>query len=398
MLSAPALFDAFDSATGPYVPGGLGGSVGADGTVSSSSTFHATGDVRISGAAGFRAGSGRYTLNEALRVGAMFDGTNNVDVDHDGYLGGTIANRGATFGGTIHTPSCAAVPAVVTAAACVDEAVSVPPPCACTPADVLPIGAIVAHYADAANNDDATVGLDPDVLAAPSGPIRLDLPCGRYYLTSLSASRPVTIAAHGHTALFIGGDITVSAALLFALDPGATLDVFVGGRLVDSGSLAIGSPAFPSATRFYVDGPCHHEGAACGGDTECCGGSCTGGTCAPDGMRPLLSGVQLSVPADLNGLFYSANGPVVISAPLEMYGAIFGWSYTASSDTTIHYDLEAVRTGDDCPPDGGTPGCTSCRDCDNQACIGGTCGDCTTDADCCSPLYCVGGRCVPGLI
>ncbi len=363
--------------------------------------------MRIAGESGFRAGSGRYAIGRALRVAASFDGSGNTAVEHDGYLVGPIAARGATFGGELHTPSCASVPAAVVAAACVEEPVSVPPPCACEPADILPIGAIVDHYADPLANDDALVGLDPDELAAPGGPVRLDLPCGHYYLSSIGASRPVTVAVHGNAALFVGRDIVVSAALLFAVDPGATLDVFVRGRLTDSGSLAIGSPAYPAATRFYIDGPCHHAGAACADGAECCGGSCAASICGADPVPPPVPAVRLSVPSDLNGLFYAPNGPVEISARLEMYGAIFAYSYDASSDTTIHYDVQATRVGEDCPPpppglmpDGGVvdggAGCGSCRDCDNQACIDGECGDCRTDSDCCSPLYCEGGRCVSG--
>jgi hypothetical protein len=43
-------------------------------------------------------------------------------------------------------------------------------------------------------------------------------------------------------------------------------------------------------------------------------------------------------------------------------------------------------------PDGGS-GCGSCKDCDNQACINGTCGACTNDGQCCPPLQCVMGVC-----
>jgi hypothetical protein len=39
--------------------------------------------------------------------------------------------------------------------------------------------------------------------------------------------------------------------------------------------------------------------------------------------------------------------------------------------------------------------CGTCKDCGNQACVNGTCGSCTTNADCCAPLICQGGTCVP---
>ena len=49
------------------------------------------------------------------------------------------------------------------------------------------------------------------------------------------------------------------------------------------------------------------------------------------------------------------------------------------------------------PPDAGTPQCGSCTDCANQACVNGTCGSCTSSAQCCPPLLCLGGSCgLPG--
>jgi hypothetical protein len=37
--------------------------------------------------------------------------------------------------------------------------------------------------------------------------------------------------------------------------------------------------------------------------------------------------------------------------------------------------------------------CTTCRDCNNQACVYGVCGSCQTDSDCCAPLVCSFGTC-----
>jgi hypothetical protein len=38
-------------------------------------------------------------------------------------------------------------------------------------------------------------------------------------------------------------------------------------------------------------------------------------------------------------------------------------------------------------------GCTSCRDCNNQACVAGVCGQCLFDSECCIPFMCVSGVC-----
>jgi hypothetical protein len=38
--------------------------------------------------------------------------------------------------------------------------------------------------------------------------------------------------------------------------------------------------------------------------------------------------------------------------------------------------------------------CGSCKDCNNQACINGTCGMCTGSSQCCPPLTCMNGTCI----
>jgi hypothetical protein len=50
------------------------------------------------------------------------------------------------------------------------------------------------------------------------------------------------------------------------------------------------------------------------------------------------------------------------------------------------------------PCNGGTGGtqCNSCIDCNGQACINNVCGSCTSSAQCCAPLTCVGGVCTTG--
>jgi hypothetical protein len=77
---------------------------------------------------------------------------------------------------------------------------------------------------------------------------------------------------------------------------------------------------------------------------------------------------------------------VVWSAPVEVYGAIFAGDFRSSEKVKIHYDRQVVNAGQDCPGDGG--GCMSCKDCNNQACVGSTCGKCTDSSQCCAPLVC----------
>jgi len=182
-LGSDSFLDGFNSKKGPYVPGGKGGSAGANGGLKNTSQFDATGDITVSGAAGETVGSvtsaglqlhvaNNLTLNGPLTVGG------------DAFVGGTISGgSNATIGGTLHIPACGAVPGNVTKAACVSGAVSVPDPCACKPADIVPVAAILAFYANPAHSDNALIGLSPAVFDRPAAgsPTRLDLPCC-YYL------------------------------------------------------------------------------------------------------------------------------------------------------------------------------------------------------------------------
>jgi hypothetical protein len=294
---------------------------------------------------------------------------------------------------------------------CVPGPVTVLDPCACATSERIDVAGVVAHYAIPANNDNATVGLDPGVFTSPGAPARLDLPCGYYYLDGITSGGALTIAAHGRTALIVGGSIEVGSPITLTLDPGATFDVFVAGTLSASALLTVGSPAYPRQSRVYVGGVCGAGGASCASDGDCCSGACGGGnTCDPGGSGPPWS-VFLSSNSQLAGLFYAAEGAFVSSSDLEMFGAIFAGTFHNTALTQIHYDRAAVGLGTECPrddsgppPDGGIPdgggidagipGCSSCRDCGNQACIDGVCGDCRTSADCCAPLVCAGGTCV----
>jgi hypothetical protein len=142
----------------------------------------------------------------------------------------------------------------------------------------------------------------------------------------------------------------------------------------------MGSPSYPALTRLYLGSP---------------------------------AGLAISNAGIIAANFYVPAGQVSASGPLEMYGAVFASDFTASNSVDIHYDRAVLSVGEECglPPPGvpvprpgqpGSPGeCQSCRDCGNQACVapagGGAkqCGACQTAADCCAPLTCYQGSCVP---
>jgi hypothetical protein len=376
-MTTPLRTDGFDSTAGPYAPGGTGAGVGANGAFSNTNTTDVGGPLWI-GASTDWGISSPQRVRQFLRVNSGIIPANSLDVAEDAYVRGDIrASVPVNIAGALHVPEGATVTDNVISRRTLREPVTVTPPCDCDASSFVP----VVEYANAARsrNDNARIGLDLDALVAPTTARRLDLPCGRYFLSRIGGSGPITIVAHGRTALFVAGDVDVNAALTVTLDPGAELDIVIGGRLRATSALTIGSPNYPALTRVYVGSP---------------------------------DGFDVTNVTALGGNFYVPGGRFRTTATLEVYGAIFAGDFISTSTVAVHYDRAVLRAGDVCrnpppvaagdagvadagaPDAGGFPMCMSCRDCANQACVGGRCGACRSDNDCCAPLQCWMGRCV----
>lgn len=397
-LSARFVTDGFDSARGGYAPGSVGAGVGANGRFSNSNVSDVGGALWVGSAEGWGLSSPQR-VRQVLRVNGPLQSSNTLDADDAVYLrGGVSTSSTVRVVGALHLPENATVSGDVSYRRLVREAVSVAPPCDCDEGSLLPIGSWVAEARG--RNDNARIGLDANVLVGQNMPRRLDLPCGRYYLDAIAASAAVTVVAHGNVALFIGQSVQTSNALTVTLDPGASLDLVVAGDFGTSAPVTLGSVNYPAATRVYI------------------GGNFT-----------------VSNRATLGANFYVPRGAIGTSAPLEVFGGVFAGSLQSSNQLTVHYDRAVLRVGEGCagrpmtPPetgpdggvtgdaggaDGGTPRdatatqdagaardsggpaptCARCQDCANQACVGGQCGACRNDGDCCAPLQCWQGRCV----
>jgi hypothetical protein len=234
-------------------------------------------------------------------------------------------------------------------------------PCPCGPSDRIPVADIVA--AAATDNDNAAIGLDPDALVSPGGRLRLDLPCGKYFLNGIESNESIVVAVHGNAAIFLDGDLLYDGTQLdFLVAPGAELDLFVSGRVAVRGQFNFGSRAHPFASRLYVGG--------------------TG------------EAVTLQDDTVLNGFVYAADGRVSASHPVTLHGGLFVGEFSSLGDTRLHYDRAILSAGDSCgPPD--IDECTdTCTDCgSSEACVGGSCGECSDDGDCCAPMVCHEGSC-----
>lgn len=378
-LNFPALYiDSYDSSKGPWDPNApeIGGSLGVNGAFQSAggaftfltghwwsaSTVNAGGLTEVKQELH---AAGPITATDAFNVGQPNSTSPLVPVVPgtavwDGYVTGSINASGATpmtFYRDLFVPAGGSTRTGVSVRGSVKNAAfSVPPPCDSCGGSAIPVGSIVDQYA-APNNDDATVGLSPAAMTGLTGTTRLDLPCGYYYLNGISSSGSVTVYAHGHTALFIGGDAS-AFALSFTLDPGGSFDVFVKGTIMTTSDLVIGNPNYAALTRVYVGSP----------------------------------GLTLSGEAHFAGLFYAAGSDINLQSHITAYGALYCNNFIGQGDNTdIHYDRAARRQGYGC--DISPSGCTTCADCGNQACINGSCGACTTSAQCCPPLICNGGTC-----
>jgi hypothetical protein len=362
-----ALVDGWNSQAGPYVPGQLGGGIGADNEISSMSGADIWGQAWAdSKATSFSAAANvHYDLQSGGDISA--DGLN---VMHNAYVVGNISGN-MTVGGTLYQTtgkgSGGLNPVPLTT--------PVNAPCDCS--NPIPVASTVTWAKT--NNDNMAIGLDPAIMTQAGHPTRVDLPCGIYYMQGFSSGG--VIVGHGNVALFIDGDVSSSGLLTMTIaDPTSQLDVWISGTITSAQSqFSFGSGAYPALSRMYV-----------------------GGTQTLDIQVGLVIGGEL----------WAGNAPVLWESDSDMFGALFVGDLHVLSRFALHQDQAVVTVGSStCPPPGGGSGsssggttssssgsppmCGTCKDCGNQACINGTCGSCTSNADCCAPLICQGGTCVP---
>jgi hypothetical protein len=175
--------DSLDSKMGPKKL--AGGSVGVNGSYSSSAPTNIGGALLVAG-----------TMTTQNTHDVVHDLSCNGDAkigapavaEKDAYVGGNVIGppKDLTVQGKLHTPIDANAAQVNALGGVVAGAVSVAPPCDCSgPVD---IPAIVAAFKG--TNDNATNGVAADALTdKPNYPKDLTLPCGRYYLNGINVNR-----------------------------------------------------------------------------------------------------------------------------------------------------------------------------------------------------------------
>lgn len=339
--------DAFDSGTSTTMHGGA--AVGAN------RTFSVAGKVDVGGTLANSPGGSQIgfagpnnQVRGDLSIMPSLEVAGALDIERDLYAAGAINVRGdlAIQRDLVLPPGSSMSGNITVARETRREAVTVPTACDCTAP--LDIAAIVAS--GVSSSDD---GFDRDALASIVGPNHeIEIPCGRFDVSSIGVNGSLTLRVPGRTALFIEGSLTVAGSLAVDLGDTGEIDIFVGGSLTVMGSASFGSPSRPAAVRIYV---------------------------AQD--------VQLAGGSQLAGNLYAPNARVAPQGTYEIHGSLFVGTLAAAGDLTVHYDRAILRADEDCdiPP---PTGCTECDECGRNACVDGACGACRTDADCCPPLVC----------
>ena len=341
--------DAFDSgATGSA---DNAGSIGVNGSYDAQDiASQLGGSLWVMGQTKF----GNHDIAGDLNCAQSLAVTTNSRVHGNASVVGTLAAPTLTINGSLTVPSGTAVNVgSAQAGTSYVSSLTIATPCNCqTPID---IAAIVDFFRT--TNDNASQALAPSTFSVAEGNLERTLACGRYYLDSLGGTGSITLHLTGKTALAVGGDISNSGGLVFDLGTGAELDLFVNGNLEWSGNVTLGDPNHPAATRIYVTGQ-----------------------------------AAFSANVALYANLYVPNQPLVMSAPSEVWGAIFAQSIQTSGGLTVHYDQSILDLAS-CTPSGQS--CRTGQDCANPtpACRNGTCAACQGNGDCSPPLYCNQGLC-----
>jgi hypothetical protein len=307
--------DSFDSAAGPYAPGGAAGDVGLDGELRSNAVITIHGALAVAGAAGVATLADLH-VDHDLEVGGPLGTGATVSSRGDARLAGNVDLAALMVAGTLTIPPAATTGGtVVTAGTTVRAAVSVAPPCACGASDLVDISGFVTSHAN--DNQDALIGLAPDRLTDYHGAVTLDLPCGVYYVGPVRGDGALTLRVTGRAALLVDGDLALTAPFKVELETeDAALDLMIGGLLSSNQPMVIGRADHPARTRVYV------------------GGSGT---------------INLSGDSQLASNFYAPRAAVALSGNATVFGSLFVRRLDQAAPVTIHYDVDVRRADVGCP-------------------------------------------------
>jgi hypothetical protein len=337
-----------------------GAAIGVNGDYGGGEYVRVDGSLTISGTAS-TASRGGIDVAGDLRLAGPVSAAGPIFVGRDAWLlGATSSLSLATVRRDLHLGpkgSVTALGAVAVGAKTTNESFEIAPPCACGEGELIDIGEVVRQ--GMTQNDNGRIGLALDALSNVSSPTELTLSCGRFALNRISGGGEIALHVAGRVLLVVDGDVDAGRRFSLELGPGASLDVFIRGNLAVSGESLIGDNAHPAATRIYV-----------------------------------LGSREIALPgtARFSANLYAPLAPLTVLALGDVYGAALGASIQSLGPLLAHYDRAVLRADDDCPVT--APTCARCDQCETgKTCVGGVCGACASDADCCFPLACKAGAC-----
>lgn len=259
--SGDTLVDAFDSRLGPYEPtaANLGGAMLSNDRAELAGTTRVTGRFTVVSPAGasFVGSAARLEVTGPIVVYApLVDSLVEAVVigGADVSVAGAIQLDTLDVSGVFRHPGTSTITVTnpIYRGGMVTEDVAPSDPCPCPLEAPFDLAGTIA--AAATENENASIGLAVDATSNLSAMQTLTLPCGRYHLSAITGTAPLTIHATGHVAVFVDGDVDI-VPLTIATDLGASIDLFVGGTFAMREPAQLGDPARPRALRIYVASP-----------------------------------------------------------------------------------------------------------------------------------------------
>jgi choice-of-anchor A domain-containing protein len=221
-----AVLGDFSAASGTRIDGSLrvGGDVSFAGDLRVADHLYSAGDV---------SGAGDFSVGGDLGAKRGLSGAGSLTV------GGQLRAGDVSFAGDQRVGQRGAF---------VDPGAA---PCGCDAASRYDVASAVAAAKMQNDNRAASLPLDASALAGTSS---VTLKSGRYYFANAQAVGKLTIEVEGAVQLYLEGDIGAVGEGQVRLAKGATLDLFVDGKLTTVGEATFGDPSRPEAFRLYVGG------------------------------------------------------------------------------------------------------------------------------------------------
>ena len=316
-VTAPIHTDSFDSTSSSPSIGGVGGigsvrttaAIGVNGLIGSSAEIRAGGALYVTSVI---AATRHIETVRSLRSGGIVLIDADAHVAGDAYLTASISGI-LRVDGILHMPPNVGVdPAsMVPESSILREAVSIPPPCDCDPSFANLNTAVASAVAV---NDNGVVGLPMNALASLQTTTGVNVTCGVYVLSSIDAAQSLIFTVRGRALVAVTGDVILRGGMMVSLDPGAELDLLIGGRLMVSGSGAVGSTA-PARFRIWVAG------------TD--------------------SVVFDGAPA-VGAMIRAPQAAVTASTGLRLSGGLVAGSVMAGGEVDVHFDEAILSAGTSC--------------------------------------------------